>query len=303
VIRHEDHIHDRVLSSDRQLAIVLQAEDFLARRPTVAPRHTMITLRVEEECTQNHGNADCKRNANLDPGRCHAKPCEHRKVSLCEWQKDHATTDGLVTDAQQWRDLVVTPSQNLAFSDCGGWVRLCQRSGGTDRRDRVTHGEIGDNESMVKPFPQIVAAIEEFAATAPDVRSVQKFSVKLIAQSLPYYNWVGFYMLEPQDPNVLVLGPFHGAPTEHVRIPVSEGICGAAVGQGETVIVDDVAADPRYLACSIETRSEIVVPIRANGRIAGEIDVDSHDLNAFSDGDRSFLENCAGIIGKLIETK
>jgi len=156
---------------------------------------------------------------------------------------------------------------------------------------------------MEKPFLQIVAAIEEFAATAPDVYSVQQYSAKLIAECLPYYNWVGFYMLDPQDLNVLVLGPFHGAPTEHVRIPVSEGVCGAAVAKGETVVVDDVSADPRYLACSIETRSEIVVPIRANGRIVGEIDIDSHDLNAFGDGDRSFLEECADIFGKLIETK
>ena len=161
--------------------------------------------------------------------------------------------------------------------------------------------EIGDNGSMGKPFPQIIAAIEEFAATAPDLHSIQEFSVKLIAQRLPYYNWVGFYMIDPEDPDILVLGPFHGAPTEHVRIPVSQGICGAAVAQGETVIVDDVTADPRYLACSIETRSEIVVPIRANGRIVGEIDIDSHDLNAFRDEDRSFLEKFAGIFGKLLE--
>jgi putative methionine-R-sulfoxide reductase with GAF domain len=105
---------------------------------------------------------------------------------------------------------------------------------------------MGDNGPMVKAYPQIVAASEEFATTAPDACSVQEFSVQLIAQRLPHYNWIGFYMLDPQDPAFLVLGPFHGAPTKHVRIPVSEGICGAAVAQGETVIVDDVTADPRY---------------------------------------------------------
>lgn len=97
-------------------------------------------------------------------------------------------------------------------------------------------------------------------------------------------------------PNTLVLGPFHGPPTEHVRIPVTDGICGAAVVQGETVIVDDVSSDPRYLACSIETRSEIVVPIRVNGKIVGEIDIDSHELAAFGPDDRDFLESCAAII-------
>jgi GAF domain-containing protein len=155
---------------------------------------------------------------------------------------------------------------------------------------------------MEKVFQEIVTDIEVFAASASDVCSVQKFSVDLIAKRLPDYNWVGFYMVDSQDPNVLVLGPFHGAPTEHVRIPVSEGICGAAVAQGHTIVVDDVSADPRYLACSIETRSEIVVPIRANGKIVGEIDIDSHVLNAFRAGDRDFVEKCASLFGRLIET-
>jgi GAF domain-containing protein len=101
---------------------------------------------------------------------------------------------------------------------------------------------------------------------------------------------------------MLVLGPFHGAPTPHVRIPVTQGICGAAVAYGETVIVDDVSSDPRYLSCSIETKSEIVVPIRANGSIVGEIDIDSYTLSAFGTEDRAFLEECATLIGRLIET-
>jgi GAF domain-containing protein len=108
-------------------------------------------------------------------------------------------------------------------------------------------------------------------------------------------------MLDPSDKNVLVLGPYHGAPREHARIPVSEGICGAAVAQGETVIIDDVSEDPRYLACSIETRSEIVVPIRADGKIVGEIDIDSHTLNAFGAEDRIFLRiapRCSGSFSK-----
>lgn len=108
-------------------------------------------------------------------------------------------------------------------------------------------------------------------------------------------------MLDQNDDRVLVLGPFHGAPTEHIRIPVTEGICGAAVAQGETVIVEDVSADPRYLACSIETKSEIVVPIRVRGRGVGEIDIDSHALKAFGVEDRRFLEECAGIFGEFLE--
>jgi len=152
-------------------------------------------------------------------------------------------------------------------------------------------------------FQEIISGISHFAATAQDLASLQEFSVSLIAERLPYYNWVGFYMLDPDDDGVLILGPFRGASTEHIRIPVTEGICGAAVAQGETIIVEDVSSDPRYLSCSIETKSEIVVPIHANGSIVGEIDIDSHLLNAFGQEDRSFLEECAAVIGRFIEEK
>jgi L-methionine (R)-S-oxide reductase len=152
-------------------------------------------------------------------------------------------------------------------------------------------------------FQEILSEIEEFSTTSNDVLALQEFTVRLIAARLPYYNWVGFYMLDPNDANILVLGSFHGAPTDHTRIPVTEGICGAAVAQGETVIVDDVSADPRYLSCSIETKSEIVVPIRVRNKIVGEIDIDSHDLSAFGPDDRIFLEECARLIGGFMEEK
>jgi L-methionine (R)-S-oxide reductase len=150
-------------------------------------------------------------------------------------------------------------------------------------------------------FSPILAGLTEFAKTTTDLAEVQTFLVEAISRKLPYYNWTGFYMLDPRDPGTLVLGPFRGAPTEHIRIPVHEGICGAAVAQNETVIVDDVNADPRYLACSLETKSEIVVPIRAHGTVVGEIDIDSHDLAAFRDKDRHFLECCAELIGQFME--
>lgn len=152
-----------------------------------------------------------------------------------------------------------------------------------------------------KIFDQIFSEVSERAKSASDLADLQNFIVEIISQRLPYYNWTGFYMLDPDDPETLVLGPFRGAPTEHVRIPVIEGICGAAVAQNDTVIVDDVNSDPRYLACSLETRSEIVVPIRANGVVVGEIDIDSHDLAAFSPQDKEFLEQCAAVVGGFIE--
>jgi len=112
----------------------------------------------------------------------------------------------------------------------------------------------------------------------------------LLQRERPYFNWVGFYFVEG---NELVLGPFVGAPSPHVRIPIGKGICGAAVAERQTVVVPDVNADPRYLACSIQTKSEIVVPIEHDGRILGEIDIDSHTPNAFTPDDRSLLEEIA----------
>lgn len=154
---------------------------------------------------------------------------------------------------------------------------------------------------MSEQFHEILRDIRRFAEAASDLASLQKFSVRRIAESLSCYNWVGFYMLDKKDPGVLVLGPFRGAPTEHVRILVTEGICSAAVRQRDTVVVDDVGSAPRYLACSVETKSEIVVPVRVNEEIVGEIDVDSHTRGAFGSQDRKFLERCAAIIGGFIE--
>ena len=149
----------------------------------------------------------------------------------------------------------------------------------------------------VPEFDDLTALIRGLASTAPPLASLQAGIVQMIAARLPYYNWVGFYMLDPHDPRMLTLGPFSGEPTPHVRIPVDQGICGAAVAGRETIVVDDVNTDARYLACSIQTRSEIVVPIFVGGRVVGEIDVDSHTPAAFQDADRKFLESVARIVG------
>jgi L-methionine (R)-S-oxide reductase len=154
-------------------------------------------------------------------------------------------------------------------------------------------------------LPREMAALVEYttesAATSSSLKSLQEKIARAIAERLPSYDWTGFYMLDPDDPKTLVLGPFAGAPTPHLRIPISQGICGAAVEAGETVVVDDVNADPRYLSCSISAKSEIVVPIFASGRVVGEIDIDSHQHAAFTDRDQAFLEQIARIVGAYIE--
>jgi len=149
--------------------------------------------------------------------------------------------------------------------------------------------------------PVLLERFSLLASSALSLEALQKGIVEGLASELPHYSWTGFYMLDPDEPETLVLGPFVGDPTPHVRIPVTQGICGAAVATGETVIVDDVNSDPRYLSCSIKTKSEIVVPVYANGNIIGEIDIDSHDPAAFTENDQSLLEEIAQIVGAYVE--
>ena len=118
-------------------------------------------------------------------------------------------------------------------------------------------------------------------------------TVRLLAAERPAYTWVGIYLLDGDE---LVLGPFVGKPSPHTRIPLGRGICGAAATEKATIIVDDVNSDPRYLACSIETRSEIVVPILTKGDVLGEIDIDSDQPAAFGDADRVLLEKVAALL-------
>jgi L-methionine (R)-S-oxide reductase len=142
---------------------------------------------------------------------------------------------------------------------------------------------MSDTQAILKQLD----ALLEARATDPDwLRQV----CALLQRERPHYNWVGFYFLEG---NELVVGPYVGAPTPHTRIPLDQGICGAAVRERKSIIVPDVGQDPRYLACSLETKSEIVVPIEAEGRILGEIDIDSHQLNAFQADDHTLLQAIA----------
>jgi GAF domain-containing protein len=144
--------------------------------------------------------------------------------------------------------------------------------------------------------------LEHRAVSSPSAEHLMTSIANRLAQQLPHYNWVGFYMLEPgaKEP-ALVLGPFVGAPTPHTRIPLDQGICGAAASSGQTVVVDDVGADPRYLACSLETKSEIVAPIFVRGAVVGELDIDSHSPAAFGPDDRQLVEHCARLVGRYLE--
>jgi GAF domain-containing protein len=143
--------------------------------------------------------------------------------------------------------------------------------------------------------------LEIVASHAASATELMQTVVQRLAESVPTFNWVGFYMIDPAEPTMLQLGPFVGAPTEHVRIPLDKGICGAAAATGTTIVVDDVQSDPRYLACSLETRSEIVAPVYAHNQVVGELDIDSHAPAAFGPAERELVERCAALVGQYIE--
>ena len=140
-------------------------------------------------------------------------------------------------------------------------------------------------------------AIESAIAAAPNADSAMKQTVALLKDGVRDYTWVGIYLL---DGNELVLGPYVGKPSPHTRIPLGRGICGAAAAEKATIVVDDVNADSRYLACSIETKSEIVVPIMRGGDVLGEIDIDSDRPAAFGPADRELLEPLAALLAERI---
>lgn len=144
---------------------------------------------------------------------------------------------------------------------------------------------------------KLLDSIRQQAAKARDARSLMAETVALLQRERPHYTWVGVYLLENGE---LVLGPYVGKPTPHTRIALDKGICGAAASTGQTLIVDDVNSDPRYLACSLETRSEIVVPMARDGRILGEIDIDSDTPAAFTAEDRELLEGVAAVLATKI---
>lgn len=112
---------------------------------------------------------------------------------------------------------------------------------------------------------------------------------QLLNREVSYFNWVGFYFANHEN-KTLHLGPYVGAPTDHTVIPFGKGICGQVAESNENFVVPDVAAQDNYIACSFTVKSEIVVPLFVNGINIGQIDIDSHEIDPFTEADERFLE-------------
>lgn len=121
----------------------------------------------------------------------------------------------------------------------------------------------------------------------------------LLDQEISYFNWTGFYF-KNGDKDELILGPYVGAPTDHTIIPYGKGICGQVAVSNETFVVPDVNEESNYLSCSIDTKAEIVVPIFKDGKNIGQIDIDSHTVDPFTDEDRELLEWLCNEVSKIL---
>jgi L-methionine (R)-S-oxide reductase len=121
---------------------------------------------------------------------------------------------------------------------------------------------------------------------------------QLLNDNLEYYNWVGFYFAN-HDTQTLHLGPYVGAETDHTVIPFGKGICGQVAVSNDNFVVPDVAAQDNYIACSFTVKSEIVVPLFVNGQNIGQIDIDSHVIDPFTEQDERFLEFVNEAVAKL----
>jgi L-methionine (R)-S-oxide reductase len=154
---------------------------------------------------------------------------------------------------------------------------------------------------MTEGHEELLQEFQEFVRTAATTESVMKRMAQRLHETMTRYNWVGFYLVDPTDAGVLLVGPFVGSFTPNARIPLHTGLCGAAASSGQTVVVDDVSKDPRYLSGSPMVNSEIVVPIFVKNKLAAELDIESYFAGTFTKSEQDFVEACATIVGRYME--
>ena len=146
--------------------------------------------------------------------------------------------------------------------------------------------------------------LEEFAAYARsghDVKQLMQHISEQLHEAMARYNWVGFYLMEASTPRALVLGPYMGSFMPTLRIPLDKGLCGAAATSGKTIVVNNVAADPRYLGSDI-VKSNIVVPIFVKNVVAAELCIESYFADTFPMQEQRFIESCAALVGERMKS-
>lgn len=150
---------------------------------------------------------------------------------------------------------------------------------------------------------ELLEEFRQFARTAANTAVFMKHISQQLHDHLTRYNWVGFYLVDQDDPGVLVVGPYVGSFTPIERIPINKGLCGAAATMRQTVLVNDVATDPRYLSGFEMVKANMVVPIFARNELVAELDIESYFTNTFTRSEQTFVEDIAALVGKYMEKK
>jgi GAF domain-containing protein len=135
---------------------------------------------------------------------------------------------------------------------------------------------------MMPVYHELLQEFQDFAKTAPTAKSVMERIAQRLHERMTRYNWVGFYLVDPADPALLLVGPFVGSFTPNARIPLNKGLCGAAASSGQIIVVHDISTDPGYLQGSPLVKSEIVVPIFVKNKLAAELDIESYFAGTFT---------------------
>lgn len=155
---------------------------------------------------------------------------------------------------------------------------------------------MSNHQDLLKEF-------SAYAQTAPNTAAFMTHIAQRLHDQLARYNWVGFYLVDQADPGMLVVGPYVGSFSPNVRIPINKGLCGAAAMTRQTVVVNDVASDPRYLSGSEIVKANLVAPVFAGKELVAELDIESYFTNTFTKAEQAFAESIAVIVGKFMEKK
>ena len=156
---------------------------------------------------------------------------------------------------------------------------------------------------MLPVHDELLHEFQDFAGTASTAKSIMEHICERLHEKMARYNWVGFYLVDPVNSDVLLIGPYVGSFTPNARIPLNTGLCGAAAREAQTVVVHDVSKDPRYLAGSPLVKCEIVVPLFVKNKLAAELDIESYFTTTFTKPEQEFVEACASIVAKYLGKK
>jgi L-methionine (R)-S-oxide reductase len=156
---------------------------------------------------------------------------------------------------------------------------------------------------MLPVHDELLHEFQDFAGTASTAKSIMEHICERLHEKMARYNWVGFYLVDPANSDVLLIGPYVGSFTPNARIPLNTGLCGAAAREAQTVVVHDVSKDPRYLAGSPLVKCEIVVPLFVKNKLAAELDIESYFTTTFTKPEQEFVEACASIVAKYLGKK